>query len=99
MGAENLHWFKHKLDMFVEEEFSAGTKYSEFVRLRKSLGLRLLEAEGMFSGSIVCVCPVHLHLHQGWGDLGHACGNALVVGLQLQAAGSRQQAGLGHFWK
>lgn len=76
--------------MFVEEEFSVGTKYSEFVCLRKSLGLRLLEAEGMFSGSIVCVCPVHLHLHQGWGDLGHACGNALVVDLQLQTADSKQ---------
>lgn len=26
----------------------------------------------------------------GLGDLGHACGNALVVDLQLQAADSRQ---------
>lgn len=34
------------------------------------------------------VFPVHLHLHQGWGDLGSACGNALAVDLQPQAAGS-----------
>lgn len=67
-----------------------GTRYSEFVCLRKSLGLQLLEAEGMFWGSIVYICPVHLHLHQGGGDLGHACGNALVVDLQLQGADRRQ---------
>lgn len=90
MDAENSHGFKHILDMFIEEEFSVSTKYSEFVCLRKSFGLRYLGAEGMFWGNIVYVCPVHLRLHQGWGDLGHACGNVVMAGLQLQTAESRQ---------